>query len=388
MRDVMITGIGSTAFAKHEGRSIESLAVEAGNAAIKRAGLERHEIGAVYFGNFVAGPLLGQEVLAGIVADELGLGLIPCTKVEGACASGGIAFRHAVLAVQTGQCDAALVIGAEKMTHASGAAVTSALNCAMDNRSDGPSGLTFPGLFGLTWRVHAAKYGTTRDEVSAVVIKNKANGLKNPLAQMGATLTNEIIRQSAPIADPLQLYDCCPVSDGAAALVIVAADRARGTGADLPIRVRAAVQTRGPARLASNEDLVSYPATRRAAQLAYEMAGITSNNIDLAEIHDCFSMAEIVHSEDLQLVPRGDGAKWAAAGKTSVGGDIPINASGGLLSKGHPIGATGVGQLFEVVKQLRGEHANQVKNAGIGLAQNVGGAGVAVTVSILERSDA
>ena len=390
MRDVVITGIGSTAFAKHEGRSIESLAVEAGNAAIKRSGLERHEIGAVYFGNFVAGPLLGQEVLAGIVAEELGIGMVPCTKVEGACASGGIAFRHAVLAVQTGQCDAALVIGAEKMTHASGAAVTSALNCAMDNRSDGPSGLTFPGLFGLTWRVHAAKYGTTRDEVSAVVIKNKANGLKNPLAQMGATLTNDIIRQSAPIADPLQLYDCCPVSDGAAALVIVAADRVKGlglSGADLPIRVRAAIQTRGPARLAGNDDLVSYPATRRAAQLAFEAAGISAGDVHLAELHDCFSMAEIVHSEDLGLVPRGMGAKWAAEGRTLVGGTIPINASGGLLSKGHPVGATGVGQLFEVVQQLRGSHGNQVENASIGLAQNVGGAGVAVTVSILERSD-
>ena len=387
MRDVVITGIGSTAFAKHEGRSIESLAVEAGNAAIKRSGLERHEIGAVYLGNFVAGPLLGQEVLAGIIADELGIGLVPCTKVEGACASGGIAFRHAVLAVQTGQCDAALVIGAEKMTHATGAQVTSALNCAMDNRSDGPSGLTFPGLFGLTWRVHAAKYGTTRDEVSAVVIKNKANGLKNPLAQMGANLTNDIIRQSAMIADPLQLYDCCPVSDGAAALVVVAADRAKGS-ADLPIRVRAAIQTRGPARLAGNEDLVSYPATRRAAQLAYEAAGISAKNVHLAEIHDCFSMAEVVHSEDLGLVPRGMGAKWAVEGRTSVGGSIPINASGGLLSKGHPIGATGVGQLFEVITQLRGTHTNQVKGASIGLTQNVGGAGVAVTVSILERSDA
>jgi acetyl-CoA C-acetyltransferase len=273
------------------------------------------------------------------------------------------------------------------MTHASGAAVTSALNCAMDNRSDGPSGLTFPGLFGLTWRVHAARYGTTRDEVSAVVIKNKANGLKNPLAQMGATLTNDIIRQSAPIADPLQLYDCCPVSDGAAALVVVAAERAKASS-DLPIRVRAAVQTRGPARLAGNEDLVSYPATRRAAELAYQAAGVTARDIDLAEIHDCFSMAEVVHSEDLGLVPRGMGAKWAAEGRTQVGGQIPINASGGLLSKGHPIGATGVGQLYEVITQLRGQHPNQVKNARLGLSQNVGGAGVAVTISILERSDA
>lgn len=387
MRDVMITGVGSTRFGRHDGRSIESLAVEAGNAALLRAGLDRREIGAVYLGNFVAGPLSGQEVLAGLIADELGLANIPCTKVEGACASGGIAFRHAVMAVESGYCDAALVIGVEKMTHASGSAVTSALNCAMDNRSDGPSGLTFPGLFGLAWRVHADMYGTTRDDVSAVIIKNKANGLKNPLAQMGARLTLDIIRQSAPIADPLQLYDCCPVSDGAAAIVVVRADRAKDA-ADLPIRVRASAQSRGPARIAGADSLVSYAATKRAAEVAYAQAGITANNIDFAEIHDCFSMAEIVHSEDLGLVPRGMGAKWAVEGRTQVGGDIPINASGGLLSKGHPVGATGVGQLYEVVQQLRGTHANQVKGARLGLAQNVGGAGVACTVSILERSDA
>jgi acetyl-CoA C-acetyltransferase len=212
MREVCITGTGSTVFGKLEGRSGASLAVEAANAALLRAGVERHEIGALYLGNFVSGPLSGQEVLAGLVAEELGLANIPCTKVEGACASGGIAFRHACLAVASGLTDAALVVGVEKMTHANGAAVTSALNCAMDNEAEGISGLTFPGVFGLMWRIHAAKYGTTRDQVSAVVMKNKANGLLNPLAQMGATLTLDQIRQSANIADPLQLYDCCPVS--------------------------------------------------------------------------------------------------------------------------------------------------------------------------------
>ncbi|MBV1693266.1 MAG: thiolase family protein [Hyphomicrobiales bacterium] len=387
MRDTVITGVGSTRFAKHDGRSIESLAVEAARAALDRAGLDRKEIGALYLGNFCAGPLVGQEVLAGIVADELGLANIPCTKVEGACASGGIAFRHAVMAVQAGFCDAVLVVGVEKMTHASGAAVTAALNCAMDNRSDGPSGLTFPGLFGLAYRIHADLYGTTRDELSAVIIKNKANGLKNPLAQMGAELTADIIRQSQPIADPLQLYDCCPVSDGASAIIVTAADRGRASP-DVPIRVRSVVQTRGPARVAGHESIVSYATTREAAARAFEQAGVTAPDIDVAEIHDCFSMAEVMHSEDLGLVPRGMGAKWAADGRTRVGGDIPINPSGGLLSKGHPVGATGVGQLYEVVQQLRGRHPNQVAGAALGLTQNVGGAGVACTVSILERSDA
>lgn len=387
MRDVAITGIGSTLFGKHEGRGLESLAVEAANAALRNAGVARNEIGALYLGNFIAGPLVGQEVLAGIVADELGLENIPCTKVEGACASGGIAFRHAVLAISSGQCDAALVVGVEKMTHASGGQVTQALNCAMDNRSDGPSGLTFPGLFGLAWRIHAEKYGTTRDEVSSVVIKNKANGLKNPLAQLGAELSFDVIRQSQSIADPIQLYDCCPVSDGAAAIVVVAKDRAKGAP-DLPIDVLASVQTRGSPRIAGHRDIVSFDATVKAAEFAYRAAGLTPKDIDLVELHDCFSMAEIIDSEDLGLVPRGMGAKWAAEGRTRVGGDIPINPSGGLLAKGHPVGATGVGQLYEAVLQLRGIHANQVKDAGIAMTHNLGGSGIACTVSILKRPDA
>ena len=387
MRDVVITGIGSTPFGKLEGLDVQTLAVRAASEAIARSGIERREIGALYLGNFVAGPLSGQEVLAGLVGDELGLTGIPCTKVEGACASGGIAFRHGVMAVASGMCDAAVVIGTEKMTHARGSEVTAALNCAMDNRADGPSGLTFPGFFGLAWRVHAEKYGTTRDEVSSIVIKNKANGLKNPLAQMGAELDAETIAQSQPIADPLQLYDCCPVSDGAAALVVVAADRA-ADATDLPIRVRAAIQTSGAARLAGHDSLCSFETTEKAAAQAYKAAGVSAKDLDVAEIHDCFSMAEVIHSEDLGLVPRGQGARWAAEGRTRVGGDIAINPSGGLLSKGHPVGATGVGQLYEVVKQLRGDHPNQVEGARLGLAQNVGGAGVACTVSILERSDA
>jgi acetyl-CoA C-acetyltransferase len=204
---------------------------------------------------------------------------------------------------------------------------------------------------------------------------------------MGAELTPDVISQSAPIADPLQLYDCCPVSDGAAAMVVVAADRA-ADAPDLPIKIRAAIQTSGSARLAGHDSLCTFRTTERAAEQAYEQANIAPSDLDVAEIHDCFSMAEVIHSEDLRLVPRGQGAKWAAEGRTQIDGDIAINASGGLLSKGHPVGATGVGQLYEVALQLRGQHPNQVEGARLGLAQNVGGAGVACTVSILERGDA
>ncbi len=385
MREVAIVGIGSTPFGRHAGTPIEQLGVRAAAEALLDAGIDRARIGAVYLGNFISGPLNGKEVLAGIVADQLGLPNVPCTKVEGACASGGIAFRHAWMAIASGQCDAALVVGVETMTHANTAQTTAALNCAMDNEHDGPSGLTFPGLFGLAWRIHAERHGTTRAQVSAVVRKNKRNGLLNPLAQMGADLSDDQIAASASICDPLQLYDCCPTSDGAAALVLVAKPLAReATG--IPVDVLATVQTRGASRIAGHPDLCSFDATVSAAQRAYAMAGVTAADIDLVELHDCFSIAEIIDSEDLGLAPRGQGAIWAAEGRTAVGGQVAINPSGGLLAKGHPVGATGVGQLYEVVRQLRGTHANQVKGAEIGMTHNLGGTGVACTVSILRRS--
>jgi len=387
MRDVVIVGVGSTPFGRHAGTPIEQLAVRAAAEALADAGIERERIGSLYLGNFISGPLNGKEVLAGLVADQLGLPDIPCTKVEGACASGGIAFRHAWMAVASGQCDAALVVGVETMTHAPTSQITAALNCAMDNENDGPSGLTFPGLFGLAWRQHAHRYGTSRAQVSAVVRKNKRNGLLNPLAQMGAELSDEQIAASPSICDPLQLYDCCPTSDGAAAVVVMAADAAGGLPR-LPIDILAAVQTRGSARIAGHPDLCTFGATVSAAARAYAMAGIAPSDVDLVELHDCFSIAEIIDSEDLGLVPRGHGGGWAAEGRTALGGDIAINPSGGLLAKGHPVGATGLGQLYEVVHQLRGTHPNQVEGARIGMTHNLGGTGVACSVSLLRRSDA
>jgi len=386
MRPVYISGIGSTTFGRHRHESIESLAVQASAQAIAEAGIERDQLGVLYLGNFISGPLNGKEVLAGIVADRLGLpGNIACTKVEGACASGGIAFRHAWLAVTYGMCDAALVVGVEKMTHASTAQVTTALNCAMDNELDGPSGLTFPGLYGLAWRAYAHQFGLTREQVAAVVIKNKRHGLLNPLAQMGADLSLEDIASSAMIADPLQLFDCCPATDGAAAVVLSAEHLCR-TSDKQPIHVLASAQTSGAPQIAKHLDLCTFEATVRAAQQAYTAAGITPDQVDVVELHDCFSMAEIIDSEDLGVVPRGQGASWAEQGRTDVLGDVAINPSGGLLSKGHPVGATGVGQVYEVVRQLRGEHSNQVNGACMGLTHNLGGTGVACTVNIMRAS--
>lgn len=382
MRRVFVAGVGSTPFGRHPDVAIESLGVRAADAAIRESGLDRARIGALYLGNFIAGPLLGQEVLAGLVADGLGLGQIPCTKVEGACASGGIALRHAALAVATGLCDAALAVGVEKMTHADTATVTSALNCAMDYRSDGLSGLTFPGLFGLAWRIYEQRHGAIREPLSAVVRKNKANGLRNPLAQMGADLTTEEISDSRLICDPLRLFDCCPASDGAAAALLVAEDLLPAL-AQPPVEVLASAQARGSGRIAGHPDLCTFEATVAAASAACRAAGITPAEVGFVELHDCFSIAEVIDSEDLGLIPRGAGAAYAAEGRTAVDGDIPINPSGGLLAKGHPVGATGLGQIYETVLQLRGTHPNQVRGARIGMTHNLGGTGVACTVSIL-----
>jgi acetyl-CoA C-acetyltransferase len=378
MRPVYVAGTGSTRFGKHVNTPIEALAVDAGAQALLQSGIDRQRVGAVYLGNFISGPLNGKEVLAGLVAEQLGLTGIPCTKVEGACASGGIAFRHACLMVATGLCDAVLVVGVETMTHASTTEMTTALNCAMDNEYDGMSGLTFPGLFGLAWRAHAQQYGTTREDIAAVVIKNKAHGLKNPLAQMGADLSLAQVCASAMIADPLQLFDCCPPSDGAAAVVVCAKEMLNSPQRQPLIRVMASAQTSGSARVSQHPDLCTFEATVLAAQQAYQQSGLQARDIDLVELHDCFSIAEIIDSEDL-------GGRWAAQGRTGMQGDIVINPSGGLLAKGHPVGATGVGQIVEVVLQLRGEHANQVAGATTGMTHNLGGTGVACTVHILGR---
>ena len=386
MKNLSVVGIGSTAFGQHKTKSITELAKQAAKEAILDAGIDKTQIGALYVGNFISGPLNGQEILGGILADSLGLGAIPATKVEGACASGGIAFRHACLSVAAGLTDYAIAIGVEKMTHANTVEVTEALNFAMDKDTDGQSGHTFPGLYGLAWRLHAKKYGITRSQVSAVVRKNKAAGLKNPLAQMGATLSEDDILTSRLISEPLRLFACCPVTDGASAVIITSTKNAKY--AKSPVTVLATVQTSGNPRIPNGDNPISFEASVIACHEALQMAGITREDVSLVELHDCFSIAEILDSEDLGFIKPGHAAAWAAEGRTNINGDLPINPSGGLISKGHPVGATGIGQIYEVCKQLRGTHPNQVQNAKVGLTHNLGGCGVTCSLSILANPDA
>jgi acetyl-CoA C-acetyltransferase len=384
MRDVAIIGVGSTPFGKVEGMSIVDLAVAAGREALEESRVERKQIGAFYLGNFVGERLANQGALAGLVAGRLGLRGLPATKVEGACASGGIAFRHGVLGIALGLYDFVLVAGVEKMTASPTADVTAALATAGDEASEMRAGLTFPGAFAIIMREHMARHGTTREQVGLVSVKNHGLGAANPKAQFRKPVTLDEVLASRLIADPIRLFDCPPISDGAAAAVLCPADRARDFH-PAPVRVLGSGHATGPATLWEMDDLTAFPATVRAAQEAYAMAGIGPTDVRVAEVHDCFTIAEIVATEDLGFFPKGKGGPAVEEGWTGLDGRVAVNPSGGLIAKGHPVGATGCAQIYELVKQLRGEAGNQVRNADVALAHNLGGTGVVSTVTILGR---
>ncbi|MDE2059289.1 MAG: thiolase domain-containing protein [candidate division NC10 bacterium] len=384
MRGVSVIGIGCTPFGKQNGVGIVDLALQACREALNDAQVPSSRIDAFYLGNFVSETLVHQGSLAPIVAHRLGLGPIPCTKVEGACASSGIAFRHGVLLIASGLCDIVLAGGVEKMTSAETGAVTEALASAGDAESEMRLGLTFPGTFGIIMRRHMHQYGTTREQVAMVSIKNRSNGSTNPKAHFQKPVTLEEILESRLICDPLRLYDCTPISDGAAAAVLCAADLA-DEFTDRRVDVIGSGHATGPATLFEMADLTTFEASVAAAHQAYREAGIAPSDVDVAEVHDCFTIAEITAIEDLGFVAKGQGGPAVADGLTALNGKLPINPSGGLLSKGHPVGATGLAQIYEIVGQLRGEAINQVKGAQIGLAHNLGGTGAVSTVHILKR---
>lgn len=386
MRPVAVVGIGKTAFGAFADRDLRSLAVEAVSNAIKDANLTPPAVEAFYLGNFAGPSFTGQNHLAPYVGAAAGFEQIPCTRFEDACASSGSAFFHAWQSVAAGIYDTVVAAGVEKMTSQSTPRVTEILAGAGDVAGEGRAGATFPALFGMIARRHMHQYGTTREQLAAVAVKNHANGAKNPLAHMRKVITLEQALAGKPIAEPLTLYDCSLVSDGAAAVVIIPLERAKDLNPKFA-RVLAVVQTSDHVALDSKADITEFPAVRAAAQKAYAMAGLRPQDIEVAELHDCFTIAEIVASEDLGFVEKGDGGPFAAAGCTTITGRIPINTSGGLKSKGHPVGATGIGQICDVVMQLRGEAGErQVARHHIGLAQNLGGSGATCVVTILEAA--
>ncbi len=383
MRPVAVAGIGKTPFGAFPDRDLRSLAVEAGRKALEDAHLTPDRVEAFHLGNFAGPSFVGQNHLAPFVASGLGITGVPATRFEAACASSGAAFFHAWSAVAAGIYDAVLVVGVEKMTSQPTPRVAEILAGAGDVGGEVRAGATFPALFAMIARRHMYQYGTTREQLAAVAVKNHANGAKNPYAHMRKIVTMEQVLAGKPVADPLTVYDCSLVSDGAAAVLLLPFERA-AEFTDKPVRVLGVSQTSDRVALDEKQDITTLAAVRPSADKAYRMAGVTAGDIQFAEVHDCFTIAEILAYEDLGFVSKGEGGPYAQSGATCLRGERPVNASGGLKAKGHPVGATGVAQICDVALQIRGEAGElQVKRNQIGLAQNLGGSGATSVVTIL-----
>lgn len=383
MRDVAIIGVGMTKWGELWKQALRDIYVETALAAIDDAGVDH--IDSMYVGSMSSGLFVGQEHLASQLADYLGVAPIPAARVESACASGGLALRMGFLDVASGMSDIVLVSGVEKMTDVSGGEATYALGTAADQEYECFSGITFPGLYALMARAYMEQYGMTREQLAEVAVKNHRNGSMNPLAQFPMTVTVEQVLSSVMVADPLRILDCSPITDGAAAAILCPLELAPKISKKLPVRIAGSGHATDTIAFHAREDLTFLKATAKAGEMAYKMAGVGPEDIDAVEVHDCFTIAEILVIEALGLVPRGEGKTAAESGLTALDGKIPVNPSGGLKSKGHPVGATGVAQIVELVKQLRNECGErQCKDAKRALAQNMGGSGGSTLVHILE----
>jgi acetyl-CoA C-acetyltransferase len=383
MRSVAVIGIGKTPFGAFPDRDLRSLAVESAEKCLKNGHVSPNQVDAFYLGNFAGPSFVGQSHLAPYISTALGIMDVPSTRFEDACASSGAAFAHAFMAVASGAQDVVLVTGVEKMTSQATPRVAEILAMAGDTSDEGKAGATFPALFALIARRHMYQYGTTREHLAAVAVKNHANGAKNPDAHMKKVITMDQALAGKPISDPLTVYDCSLVSDGAASVLIAPLERA-AEFTDKPVRVMGLAQTSDHVALDQKDDITTFRAVSTAAAKAYKMAGVTAADIQFAEVHDCFTIAEILAIEDLGFVKKGEGGFYSLAGDTCLRGEKPINTSGGLKSKGHPVGATGVAQICDVVLQIRGEAGErQVTRNQIGLAQNLGGSGATCVVTIL-----
>ncbi len=386
MREVAVIGVGITKFGELWDRSFRQLIAEAGSKAIFDAGIEGKDIDALYIGSMSSGRFVGQEHVGALVADAAGFSHlhIPATRVEGACASGGLAVRQGYLSIASGIHDIVVVGGIEKMNDVGGTSATETLATAADQEWEAFFGATFPGLYAMIANKHMHDYGTTKEQLAQVAVKNHANGAKNPYAQYRFEITVEQAMSAAPVAHPLGLLDCSPVSDGAAAIVLCAMDKAKQY-TDKPVKIIGSGQASDTLPLHGRRDITTLDATVYAAKMAYKQANLAPKDIDVAEVHDCFTIAEICAIEDLGFVEKGKGGRAIEDKITTLDGEIPVNTSGGLKAKGHPVGATGVAQVVEIVEQLRGEaDKRQVKDARIGLTHNVGGSGATCVVHILE----
>lgn len=377
---VAVKGVGLTKFGELWEKTLEDLILESAQTALADAKMEINDIEAIFIGNMLSSKLSSQDHLGAVCTTLLGTN-VPAFKLEAACASGGVALHNAVNALNAGTYKNVLVIGAEKMTDASIFEVTSALMGA-GSEEERMAGLTFPALYALIARAHMHKYNTTREQMAAVAVKNHYHASLNKKAQFPFEITADKVLNSPYISSPFTLFDASPITDGAAAVVLSAQ-------ADTPgVYITASAVATDTVGVSQRQELTELRATKMAAQKAYSQAGLTADSVDVAEVHDCFTIAEILAMEDLGFCPKGQGGAFIEKGTSRLGGKLPINTSGGLKACGHPVGATGIKQIVELTEQLQGKSdKRQVKDAKIGLAQNVGGTGATVAVHILQNYD-
>lgn len=378
--NINILGIATTEFGELWNISPRELARIAISGALKDAGKKATDIDALYVGNMLAGILGNQTNIGSLFAEELGISL-PAIRVEAACASGGLALHEGINSILAGRNKTVLVLGIEKMTDSSQDEVTTGLMAAGSDE-ERQAGVTFPGIYALIAQAYMKKYGVTEEELASVSVKNHYHGSLNPKAQYRRLITIEDVMKSGNIADPLKLLDCSPISDGAAAVVISSESNEKN-----PVQIIASEVSTDRLSLHERDSFTSLSSVVRASEKAYKSSGIKPAEVDVAEIHDCFSIAEAIAMEDLGFSKRGEGARDISKGKMTLGkGKVIANPSGGLKSCGHPVGATGIKQIAEITQQLRGIAGDrQVKNAKIGLTHNVGGSGAIAVVHILKN---
>ncbi len=382
MEKVCVLGAGSTKYGRLDD-SLSDITIQASAQAIESAGILPKEIKAGYISN-VFGVADKQVHLGPVVMSNLGIPERPSLTIESACGSGSVSFREAFANVAAGFYDAVLVTGVEKVTHTGTEWTTTYFSYCSDFFYEGGSGASFPGLFASMARAYLSEFKATEEDFAAVAVKNHDNGLLNPKAHLRRKITIDDVMNSPVVASPLKLYDCCPFSDGASSVILCNEKFAKEHNKDY-IQVIGSGRGGSPAALQDREHLTTIPSTKIAAEAAYKMAGIKPKDVDFAEVHDCFTVAEIIDTEDLGFFEKGQGVQGVRDGQTKRDGEIPINPSGGLKSKGHPIGATGVGQVVEVFEQLTGKADERtVKDAKIGLTHNFGATGASCAVHIFQ----
>lgn len=388
IRNTNIVSGAQTKFGVLEGISLREMFAEAVQKATVDSDIPKEDIQAAFIGTFIPEMLVHQGHTAPLLLDFAGMKGIPATRHEAACASGATALRAGIMAIESGLYDTVLVAAAEKMTSVSTNRATEALAAAADDDFESSVGLTFPGVFAIAAVAHMQEYGTTEEDMARVAVKAHKNAAKNPLAQFQKEITLEKAMTPRYISWPLKLFDCSPISDGAAAIVLTSNEKAKQY-TDLPVKIIGTGQASASMNLCDRQNLTSFESSVLASKRAYEMAGLGPKDMDFAVVHDCFTIAEIIAMEDIGFFKPGEAAKAVSDGITEMDGDKPINPMGGLKGVGHPVGATGVKQAVVVYRELIGDAgANQISKHNVGMQHNFGGTGATCVVNIMRRADA